>query len=102
LRIVAGASLLAGAITAFCGPIAFLGIAVPHLCRALFQTADHRILLPAVMLMGGLIALLADLAAGLPGGRVILPLNAVTALLGAPVVLWIVLRRDQLRAAFAG
>lgn len=100
--IVTGASLLAGAITAFCGPIAFLGIAVPHLCRALFHTADHRILMPATMLMGGLIALLADLAAGLPGGRVILPLNAVTALLGAPVVIWIILRRDQLRAALAG
>jgi iron complex transport system permease protein len=99
--LIAGTSVLAGAVTAFCGPIAFLGVAVPHLCRSLFNTSDHRILVPASMLMGGLIALLADVIAAVPGSRAILPLNAVTALLGAPVVMWIILRRDNVRSAFA-
>ena len=99
--LIAGTSVLAGAVTAFCGPIAFLGVAIPHLCRALLRTSDHRMLAPATMLMGGLAALLADLVAGVPGSRSVLPLNAVTALLGAPVVVWIVLRRDGPRSVFA-
>lgn len=98
--LIAGTSVLAGAVTAFCGPIAFLGVAIPHLCRALLRTSDHRILTPATMLMGALVALLADLVASVPGSRTILPLNAVTALLGAPVVVWIVLRRDGPRSDF--
>lgn len=98
--LIAGTSVLAGAVTAFCGPIAFLGVAIPHLCRALLRTSDHRFLAPATMLLGGLAALLADLAAGMPGSQTILPLNAVTALLGAPVVVWIVLRRDGPRSDF--
>ncbi len=99
--IVTSASLLAGVITAFCGPIAFLGVAVPHLCRSLFNTSDHRVLLPAVTLLGAALALTADLVAHLPGSSIILPLNAVTALLGAPVVTWVILRRKNLRQAFA-
>lgn len=99
--LIVGTSVLAGAVTAFCGPIAFLGVAIPHLCRALLHTSDHRMLVPATMLMGGLAALLADLAAGMPGSQTVLPLNAVTALLGAPVVVWIVLRRDGPRSEFA-
>ncbi len=95
------ASLLAGGTTAFCGPIAFLGLAVPHLCRSLFQTSDHRVLMPAVALMGGALALLADLAAQMPGGRTILPLNAVTSLIGAPVVIWVILRGRTHREALA-
>lgn len=90
--IITSASLLAGAITAFCGPIAFLGIAVPHFCRGLLRTSDHRLLLPAVMLMGAICALLADLVAQLPGSDTVLPLNAVMALIGAPVVIWFILR----------
>jgi len=99
--LIAGTSVLAGAVTAFCGPIAFLGVAIPHLGRALLRTADHRWLVPATLLLGALAALLADLLAGLPGDRGLLPLNAVTALLGAPVVIWIILRRDGPRSAFA-
>jgi len=99
--ILTSASLLTGAVTAFCGPIAFLGIAVPHLCRSLFNTSDHRTLLPAVTLMGALLALLADLFARLPGTETMLPLNAVTSLIGAPVVTWIVLRQRNLRSSFA-
>lgn len=93
IGIVAASAVLAGAVTAFCGPIAFLGIAVPHLCRALLRSADHRVLLPATALLGATAALLADLAAQAPGSDVVLPLNAITALIGAPVVVWIILRR---------
>ncbi|MEO8610074.1 MAG: iron ABC transporter permease [Chloroflexota bacterium] len=101
LWIIITTSLLAGAVTAFCGPIAFIGIAVPHLCRGLFGTSDHRILIPGVIMLGGISALLADLIAQAPGGQTILPLNAVTALIGAPVVIWIILRRRNLRNTFA-
>jgi iron complex transport system permease protein len=93
--IVVCTALLAGAVTAFCGPISFIGIAVPHVCRALFRTADHRLLLPAAMLIGALAALLAALAAELPGSNLILPLNAITALVGAPFVLWIIFRQRE-------
>jgi iron complex transport system permease protein len=97
--IIGSSSVLAGAITAFCGPIAFLGIAVPHFCRALLATADHRVLLPAVAMMGGATALLVDLVAQVPGSDTVLPLNAVMALVGAPVVLWIILRRSRAQPA---
>ena len=101
LWIIASAALLAGAVTAYCGPIGFVGVAVPHLCRALFNTSDHRVLLPATLILGAMLALGADLAARLPGSQATLPLNAVTALIGAPVVTWIILRRRTLRQAFA-
>lgn len=94
---IASASILAGTVTAFCGPIGFLGVAVPHLCRSLFGTSDHRVLLPAVTLLGAILALTADLVAQLPGSQLTLPLNAVTALIGAPIVTWIILRRRSLR-----
>ncbi|NMG11092.1 iron ABC transporter permease [Brasilonema sp. UFV-L1] len=93
--ILTSASVLAGAITAFCGPIAFLGVAIPHLCRNLFNTSDHRILIPAVIIMGAILALIADLLAQLPGSQIILPLNAVTALIGTPVVTWVIVRRNS-------
>ena len=85
-------ALLAGVATAFCGPIGFLGIAIPHLARAALGTSDHRLLIPATMLLGGSIALTADIIAQLPGSEFVLPLNAVTALIGAPIVIWVVLR----------
>ncbi|MCY3992610.1 MAG: iron ABC transporter permease [Caldilineaceae bacterium] len=102
LGIIGTAAILAGVVTAFCGPIGFLGIAVPHLCRSLLNTSDHRLLLPAVSFMGATLALGADIVAGLPGSQLTLPLNAVTALLGAPVVIWVILRQRNLRQAFAG
>ena len=98
LWVVVSAALLAGTVTAFCGPIGFMGVAVPHLCRALWGTADHRVLVPASALMGAAMALVADLVAQMPGSATVLPLNAVTALLGAPVVIWVILRRTPLRA----
>ena len=100
MGIIVSTSLLAGGITAFCGPIAFLGLAVPHLVRALFGTADHRVLMPYVMLLGAALALACDLLAQVPGASVTLPLNAVTSLFGAPVVIWVVLQRRNLGRAF--
>ena len=102
LGVIGTSASLAGAVTAFCGPIGFLGVAVPHLCRSLFATSDHRLLLPAVTLLGAALALGADLLAQLPGSQLTLPLNAVTALLGAPVVTWVILRQHNLRESFAG
>ncbi|AGY56287.1 iron ABC transporter permease [Gloeobacter kilaueensis] len=93
LGIIAATALLAGGVTAFCGPVAFLDIAVPHLCRGILRTADHRLLLPASILMGALLALIADLVCQLAGGgQGVLPLNTVTALIGAPVVVAVILR----------
>lgn len=99
--IITSAALLAGAVTAFCGPIGFLGIAIPHLCRSLFSTSDHRVLIPAVIMLGGVAALLADIIAQVPGSQLILPLNAITALVGAPVVAWVILSRRNLKETFA-
>jgi len=90
--IVLATALLVSAVTAFCGPIAFIGIAVPHLCRALLASADHRLLLPGTCLAGACVALCASIIAELPGNNLVLPLNVVTALLGAPVVMLVVLR----------
>lgn len=97
LAIIVSTALLSGGVTVFCGPIAFLGIAVPHLCRSLLNTTDHHILVPATIMLGGTIALVADLVAQMPGSQIILPLNAITALIGAPVVIWVILRRRSLR-----
>lgn len=91
--IILSASILAGAITAFCGPIGFLGVVVPHLCRNLFKTVDHKILIPVVAVMGAILALFADLISQLPGSQTVLPLNSVTALIGTPVVIWVILHR---------
>jgi iron complex transport system permease protein len=91
--VLASTSLLAGGVTAFCGPISFLGVASPHLCRAIFRSSDHRLLMPAVMLMGALLALAGDFVTNLPWERHFLHLNAVLALLGGPVVVWVVLKR---------
>jgi len=91
--IVLSTSLMAGSVTAFCGPIAFVGLAVPHLVRLLIDTSNHKILLPAVMMGGASLILLCDILAQLPGSAQLLPLNAVTSLIGAPVVIWVVMRK---------
>jgi iron complex transport system permease protein len=96
LWIILSAALLAGTVTAFCGPIAFLGVAVPHLCRSLLQTLDHRWLVPATTILGASLALIADLIAQVPGRATTLPLNAVMALIGAPVITWLILKRRKL------
>jgi len=89
---IGSAALLAGVVTAFAGPVAFLGLAIPHLARAVFGSSDHRVLVPAVVVMGGIVALIAELVSQLPGVDSVLPLNAVTALIGAPVVMAVLLR----------
>lgn len=97
--IIIGSALLAGAVTAFCGPIGFLGIAVPHLCRMLLKTGDHRALIPGTAMLGAVLALCADIIAQAPGTQISLPLNAVTALIGAPVVVGVLLRRRHMMEA---
>lgn len=94
---VLGIVALAGSVTAFCGPIAFLDIAVPHLARGLFRTASHKTLVPATALIGMLIALVADLATSLPGAIQVLHVNHVTAIIGGPVILWVLLSRRENR-----
>ena len=97
LGIVATA-VIAGAVTAFCGPIAFLGIAVPHLTRLALHTSDHRLLVPGSVLMGAAVCQVCALIAQLPGQDGVLPLNVVTAVLGAPVVVAVLLRSRRLSA----
>ena len=93
-------SLLAGVVTAYTGPIAFIGIAVPHLTRAVFSTSDHKRLIPSVFLTGSLVLLFCDVIAQLPGSEHILPINVVTSILGAPVVIWVILKKRTLGASF--
>ena len=88
-------SILAGTISAFCGPIGFIGIAVPHIARLVWKTADHQTLIPAVMLLGATGLLISDMISQLPGSDKVLPINSVTALLGIPVVVWIVVRNRR-------
>jgi iron complex transport system permease protein len=90
LIIFATTSILAGTITAFCGPIGFIGIAVPHMARFLLNQSDHRILMPASMLTGMVVMVFSDIVSRLPGTEQILPINAVTSLIGIPVVIWLV------------
>jgi len=85
-------SILAGSITAFCGPIGFVGIAVPHIARMLFRTSDHKILLPATIIAGAILMLVSDIISQLPGSDNVLPVNAVTSLLGIPVVIWVIMK----------
>ncbi|MCG8311231.1 MAG: iron ABC transporter permease [Cytophagales bacterium] len=93
-------SLLAGAVTGFCGPIAFIGIAVPHIARSVLNTSDHRVLIPATLIIGAMLMLGCDIVAQLPGSQFTLPINAITALMGSPVVVWVILKNRNLRTAF--
>ncbi len=88
-------SLLAGTITAFCGPIGFIGIAVPHICRVLFKTANHLILVPAVIITGSIVMLFSDIVSQLPGMQTTLPINSVTALIGIPVIIWMIVKNRK-------
>lgn len=100
ITIILCTGLLAGWITAFCGPIAFLGLAVPHITRNILHTTDHRVLFPATVLTGSALALLCAFIADLPGYDGALPLNAVTSLIGAPTVVWIIVRQNKMHKAF--
>lgn len=96
LLIIISTSILAGSATAFAGPIAFVGLAVPHLVRQILPTNDHRILLPTIIMGGALLMLICDIIAQMPGMESTLPINAVTSIFGAPVVIWLLLRKRKL------
>ncbi|MBQ9668485.1 MAG: iron ABC transporter permease [Prevotella sp.] len=98
MLIIGSAGILTAITTAYCGPIMFLGLAVPHICRGLFNTDDHRTLLPATLLAGASLALVCNLIARLPGMEGALPINSVTALIGAPIALTILLRKNERRS----
>ncbi|MET2984673.1 iron ABC transporter permease [Aureibaculum conchae] len=85
--------LLTGVITAFSGPIAFVGLAVPHLAKLIIKTSDHKIILPAVAILGAIVMLISDTIAQLPNSEYLLPINAITSLFGAPVVIWLLIRK---------
>ena len=93
--IITGTSILAGTVTAFCGPVGFIGIAVPHLARMIFRTSDHKILIPGTILTGGAIMLISDMISQMPGSDNILPVNSITALIGIPVVIWVIMRNRR-------
>ncbi len=95
ILIIAG--LLISLATAFAGPIAFLGLAIPHIARNFFNTSNHRILLPAVVVLGALVALFCNLVAKLPGYDISLPINAVTSMIGAPIVIWVIVNRTRIK-----
>lgn len=88
--------LLTGVITAFSGPIAFIGLAVPHLTKLLIKTSNHRILLPSVAVAGAIVMLISDTIAQLPNSEYSLPINAVTSLFGAPIVIWLLVRKRKI------
>ena len=89
-------SVLTGVITAFSGPIAFIGLAVPHVARMIFNTSNHKILIPATAIIGGVILLICDSISQLPFSEFTLPLNAVTSLFGAPIVIWLLIRKKKI------
>lgn len=94
--VIIATSLLAGSITAFAGPIAFVGLAVPHLVRQIIKTTNHNVLMPAVLIGGAILMLLCDTIAQLPNSEYTLPINAITSLVGAPVVIWLLVRKRKL------
>ena len=96
LGIIVATGLLAGSITAFAGPIAFVGLAVPHLTRQIFNTMEHKTLVPAVFLYGAILMLLCDTLAQLPTSAKVLPINAITSIIGAPVVIWLLIRKRKI------
>ncbi|MEM1408930.1 MAG: iron chelate uptake ABC transporter family permease subunit, partial [Bacteroidota bacterium] len=100
LKLILTTSVVAGTITAFTGPIAFIGVAVPHLARLLFRTSNHKVLIPATMMCGVVIMLICDIVSQVPGAQTTLPLNSVTALFGAPVILAIIIKNKKMKGAF--
>lgn len=96
MLIVIATSLLAGTITAFAGPIAFIGLAIPHITRQVFNTSNHKVLIPAVILFGAIVLLICDSIAQLPTSDYTLPINAITSIIGAPVVIWLLVRKRKM------
>jgi iron complex transport system permease protein len=96
LIIIFATSILAGSITAFAGPIAFIGLAVPHISKLVFQTSNHTILFWSTLLFGASIMLVCDSISQVPGGDITLPINAVTSVFGAPIVIWLLVRKRKM------
>ncbi|NND80092.1 MAG: iron ABC transporter permease [Maribacter sp.] len=94
--IIIATGLLAGGITAYAGPIAFIGLAVPHLTKQIFNTTDHKVLVPAVLVYGAILMLICDTIAQLPASANVLPINAITSIVGAPVVIWLLVRKKKM------
>lgn len=94
--IILATSILTGSITAFAGPIAFIGLAIPHIAKLVFQTSNHTILFWSTLLLGAIIMLVCDSISQLPGSDITLPINAVTSLFGAPIVIWLLIRKRKL------
>ena len=94
--IIIATCILAGSITAFAGPIAFVGLAVPHLAKLLFQTSNHKILFWSTILIGGILMLFCDMISQLPGLDFTLPINAITSIIGAPIVIWLLIWKKNL------
>jgi len=99
--VIISTALVAGTLTAFAGPIAFVGVAVPHMARAIFGTASHKVLLPAVVLIGAALMLVCDILSQVPGNQTTLPINSVTAIFGGPVVIWVIVRSRSVKASFS-
>ena len=94
--IILATSILAGSITAFAGPIAFIGLAVPHLSKLIFQTSNHLILFWSTIIIGAIIMLFCDMVSQMPGFDFTLPINAITSIVGAPIVIWLLVRKNRL------
>lgn len=95
LTIIFATSILAGSITAFAGPIAFIGLAVPHITKLVFQTSSHLVLFWGTLLFGAIIMLICDIVSQVPGTDIILPINAITSIIGAPVVIWLLVQKRK-------
>jgi iron complex transport system permease protein len=95
MLVIISSGILVAIVTAYCGPIMFIGLAVPHLARAIFRTSDHRMLMPATALCGAALALVCNLIARMPGFEGALPVNSVTALVGAPVIAAVLFRKRK-------
>ncbi len=100
ILLFASASILAGSVTAFCGPIAFVGIAVPHIARIVSGASDHKVLLPSTLLSGSIIMLASDVISNIPPSGSVLPINTVTSLIGIPVVIWIIAGKKGIKKSF--
>jgi len=96
LIIIFATSILAGSITAYAGPIAFIGLAVPHIAKLVFQTSNHSVLFWSTLLLGAIIMLICDSISQLPGSDLTLPINAVTSIFGAPIVIWLLIRKRKM------
>jgi iron complex transport system permease protein len=91
-------SLMAGTITSFAGPIVFIGVAIPHLARGLFKTTNHNILIKASIIIGALVMLICDIISQLPGSYTVFPINSITSIFGAPIIIWIIVKNRRLHS----